>query len=104
MVAASETGRILAKANASVLGRPKSTNLISLASPCAIGGHKKPEKNEVDDKGNALPIGDPFDRIFEQQVAMRDRTGGDREIKQGEQIDEPQSGTDAGGIDDSIAQ
>ena len=45
-----------------------------------------------------------FDRVFEQQVAMRHRAGGNRKIKQDEQIAEPQAGADAGGVDDGIAQ
>ena len=45
-----------------------------------------------------------FDRVFEQQVAVRDRAGGNGEIKQHKQIAEPQAGADARRIDDGVAQ
>ncbi len=45
-----------------------------------------------------------FDRAFEEQVAMRHGTRGDREIKQCEEIAEPEARADAGRIDDRGAQ
>jgi hypothetical protein len=45
-----------------------------------------------------------FDRAFEQEVTVRHRAGGDRKIKESEQIADPEAGAYGRSIDDGIAQ